>query len=145
MASETDFVRIACAVAFRKNADQIEFCLVTACGTSNWEFPKTLIIDGAPAHACAWSEAERTAGLKGRLIDEQPLAQVRSTRANERVEVTAYLFEVTHEAIQSDADAVRRRWCLPEEARVRLRRKPLRRMIDIALERVQERSDHLAS
>ena len=48
--------------------------------------------------------------------------------------MTAYLLEV-HGV--SDTwplqDDVRRRWCYPEEARVRIRRKPLRHLIDVAL------------
>jgi hypothetical protein len=35
-------------------------------------------------------------------------------------------------------DSHRRLWCLPEEARLRIRRKPLRRFIDLALQNLRQ-------
>jgi hypothetical protein len=37
------------------------------------------------------------------------------------------------------ASAQRRRWCQAEEARAWIRRKPLRRLIDLALRRLKDR------
>ena len=60
-----------------------------------------------------------------------------AARGNEARRVTAYLMQVT--LIEDDwpGQATHRRlWCLAEEARARLRRKPLRRFIDLALRAV---------
>lgn len=141
MGATVNSARMACAVAFRRSEDQLEFCLVTIPGSSNWEFPKTLVLDHESPHERACLEAERCARLRARLFDGQPLGQIESSRARERLQVTAFLFEVIEELPDVDAESVRRKWCLPEEARVRLRRKPLRRMIDLALERVRTRRD----
>lgn len=130
-------VRIACAIPFRKIGDQIEFCLVAPPGSSNWEYPCAVVTDGELPSDLASRQAELAAGLRGRVLGDDPLDEVASTRGSQRVSIVAFLFEVTHEAPGVDPLSLRRRWCFAEEARVRLRRKPLRRMIDAAVARMR--------
>jgi hypothetical protein len=107
--------------------------LVSHISDGRWEFPKTPIDPDLPP-AQALSELAASVGLHGRLFDRQPLGEFHSARAEQARVVTAYLLEV-HEVADTwpTQEDVRRRWCYPEEARVRIRRKPLRRLIDVAL------------
>jgi hypothetical protein len=54
------------------------------------------------------------------------------------VQLVAYLFEVDDP--ESSQHSRRIRWCFAEEARARIRRKPMRRLIDLALRRLADRA-----
>ncbi len=65
---------------------------------------------------------------------EEPLGSFVANRQNERRIMFGFLMRV--DDVLDDwphQESHRRLWCLPEEARVRIRRKPLRRFIDLAL------------
>jgi len=122
-----------CVIPFRRGPAGLEFCLVSNISDGRWEFPRAAIDpDLPPAHRIA--ELADAVGLRGRAFDGEPLGEFHSARAERARVVTAYLLEVRGVSdtwpLQND---VRRRWCYPEEARVRIRSKPLRHLIDVAL------------
>jgi hypothetical protein len=115
----------------------IEFCLVSQIAGNRWEFPKTESNGDDDAHQALLVEAAACAGLRGQLDGNGPLDEFVSARGDEARRMTAYLMRVT--SVDDDwpmQSTHRRLWCLAEEARVRLRRKPLRRFIDIAMRSV---------
>lgn len=124
----------SCVVAFRETERGVEFCLVNHGGANRWEFPKTATdADGASPQLLLEKVAD-SAGLRGHLSSDEPLDAFVAARGNESRSVTAYLMRVTRVDEESSSESRRRRlWCLAEEARARLRRKPFRRFIDLAL------------
>ena len=79
-------------------------------------------------------QAAAVAGLLGDVQADSPLGQFDSKRGNEARSMIGYLMRVTNVAeTWPQQSSYRRRWCLAEEARARIRRKPLRRFIDVAL------------
>jgi hypothetical protein len=118
---------------------RIEFCLVSAERTSRWEFPHIEI--GAadlPLEAARRVAVEQT-GLVCRISQSEPLDDVLATQDRRLVQLISFLLEVDE---ASSGGGLRRiRWCLPEEARARIRRKPMRRLIDLALRRQPEQPD----
>jgi hypothetical protein len=115
----------------------VEFCLVCELSGNRWEFPKTHVNGDSSRHAELLDGAAARAGLRGQVDGEGPLDEFVAARGDEARRVTAYLMRVTSVLDQWPLQSTHRRlWCLAEEARVRLRRKPLRRFIDIALRAV---------
>jgi hypothetical protein len=128
----------SCVVPYRETERGIEFCLVSTSTTNRWEFPRAEASDGRPpAQQLLLDQAAQGAGLQGQLEADRPFDAFVASRGNESRNVSAYLMRVTRtEEVWSQQDSQRRLWCLPEEARARLRRKPLRRFIDQALRMV---------
>jgi len=126
----------ACAVPVRVVGEQVEFCLVADRRDSRWGFPRgELSTDESPQQA-AIRQAAEMAGLNCRLASQQPLDHFGTSRNDRDGAITAFLLLVDDEAdLSPDAEA-RRRWCLPEEARARIRRKPMRRLIDLAIRQI---------
>lgn len=127
----------SCVVAFRETERGVEFCLVNHGGANRWEFPKTSTEGDGASPQFLLETVAGGAGLRGHLRSEEPLDAFVAARGNESRSVTAYLMCVTRVDDESPADTRGRRlWCLAEEARARLRRKPFRRFIDLALRNV---------
>lgn len=125
----------SCVVPYRETERGIEFCLVSASAANRWEFPRTETNDPQPpGRQMLLDQAAHGAGLEGHLEADRPFDEFVASRGNESRNVSAYLMRVTRtEEVWSGQDSQRRLWCLPEEARARLRRKPMRRFIDQAL------------
>jgi len=127
---------LSCVVPYRQLGEQVEFCLIRPVLENRWEFPKVVVSDGQCHKALALREAEAAAGLVGQL-DDSPLGKFESSRGAETHLFVAFLMRVTNGHDQAvHVPLPTRRWCLAEEARVRIRRKPLRRLIDEALRRL---------
>jgi hypothetical protein len=124
----------ACVIPFRHAPAGIQFCLISQRGSSRWEFPKVAQENQNGSQADVLQLAAEALGLHGRLHDSEALGQFEAARGSELHSVRGYLLQVDHSdeiwPLQQDC---RRLWCLAEEARVRIRRKPLRRFIDLAL------------
>jgi len=131
-------LREICVVPCRLTASGIEFCLVSPIAENRWEFPK-ISSDSHNGHSQSLIEqATSVAGLLGDLVSDAPLGQFDSKRGNEARNMIGYLMRVTSVSeTWSGQSSYRRRWCLAEEARARIRRKPLRRFIDVALRSVE--------
>lgn len=127
----------ASLVPYRVTDTGVEFCLVTPMTENRWEFPK-IAVDVENARPLAQLEVAAVAnGLIGHLQGGEPLGQYASARGNESRTMAVFLMRVV---AVDDAwpleTSYRRRWCLAEEARARIRRKPLRGFIDISLRRI---------
>lgn len=123
-----------CLVPYRLTSNGVEFCLVTEIGENRWEFPKSeLDHEEAPVDE-PLSQAAQSTGLWGETESAGPLGDFRATRGTQARAMTGYLMRVTATTDAWPRQTTHRRlWCLAEEARVRIRRKPLRRFIDLAL------------
>ncbi len=127
-----------CVVPYRLTALGVEFCLVTPTSENRWEFPKISLDDHGTSPAGRVEQAASEAGLKGEISsDDGPLGHFSARRGNEVRSMDGYLMRVTDIDDQwSKRDSHRRLWCLAEEARARIRRKPLRQFIDAALQAI---------
>lgn len=143
---ERVYVHECCVIPYRLTEVGVEFCLVNPVPANRWEFPK-ISFEGEDSHRDALlTSVAATAGLHGQLHGNEPLGHFVASRGDEVHSMTAYLMHVT---VADDAwpqqSSGRRLWCLAEEVRVRLRRKPLRRFIDIALRMIDVKSRTLSS
>lgn len=130
----------ACLVPYRLTSAGVEFCLVSGQGENRWEFPKAgLDREDAPISQ-PLSDVALTTGIWGETFVDDPLGEFSATRGSESRTVRAYLMQVTRTQPDWPRQVTHRRlWCLAEEARIRIRRKPLRRFIDLALRQVEAR------
>ncbi len=132
--SERVHLSETCVVPCRLTASGIEFCLVSPIAENRWEFPKISIDSQKENPWLLLDQAAALAGLRGDLQGDVPLGEFVSARGNESRSMVGYLMRVTNvEETWPQQASYRRRWCLAEEARARIRRKPLRRFIDVAL------------
>ena len=123
-----------CVVPYRVTGSGVEFCLVTPASENRWEFPKIRVDDLAPCDPHVLNQAAQAAGLHGEVASDSLLGSFVATRRSQTRSMAAYLMRVDQ---VNDTwpwqQSHRRLWCLAEEARIRIRRKPLRRFIDLAL------------
>ncbi len=138
MENESVCLHEYCVVPYRVTSSGAEFCLLTPLSQNRWEFPKIRL---AAPNACdleILKQAAESAGLRGTIASYEPLGSFVATRQNETRNMVGFLMRV--EDIEDPwprQNSHRRLWCLAEEARVRIRRKPLRRFIDLALQNVR--------
>ena len=124
----------ACIVPFRLTSSGVQFCLLSPTSGNRWEFPKIALERDANLLAVRLQQLAESVGIEGSLSVNEPLDQFEATRGDAHRTMVAFLMHVVESASPwPSQDRYRRLWCLPEEARVRLRRKPLRRFIDLAL------------
>jgi hypothetical protein len=118
---------------------------MTPLSENRWEFPK-IRLDEGPCDPARLDEAARSAGLRGDVDSREPLGSFVASRGNQTRSMHGYLMRVDHvDDSWPSEQSHRRLWCLAEEARVRIRRKPLRRFIDLALRAVSEGSSPVAT
>jgi hypothetical protein len=124
-------VQAACAVPYRLREGRMEFCIVSPPGTTLWEFPYARIRPKELASKAAVRCAEKKSGAVCRRQSRKPLDRFSTVHKKRAIVFVAYLLNMKAEP---DAGTGRRsRWCYAEEARARIRRKPMRRLIDLAL------------
>lgn len=135
-----------CIVPYRVTDLGVEFCLVTPVSESRWEFPKIAVNGNQGQREPLLEQAASDVGLHGVVQDAEPLGQFVARRGDQARNVTAFLMQVTHvEDSWPQQDSHRRLWCLAEEVRVRIRRKPLRHLIDVALRLIEAKPLTLAT
>ncbi len=120
----------ACAVPFRMRDQRMEFCLVSAARTSRWEFPCISVEEGETAEQAVRRCVLALAGLKCQQGKIEPLDEL--TKIQNGRELRTIVFLLPGEPTDEAECLQRIRWCFAEEARARIRRKPLRRLIDLA-------------
>jgi hypothetical protein len=124
----------SCVVPYRVSELGIEFCLVANSRQSRWEFPKLAMDPECFSREAILVEAMGTIGLYGALLGDAPLGEFTTSRGEECRSTTGFLMRVEQiDEPSAGSSDTKRRWCLAEEARVRIRRKPLRGFIDLAL------------
>jgi hypothetical protein len=112
---------------------------MTPISENRWEFPKIGLDGTAGCDAVLLDQAASNAGLRGEVAVDKPLGSYVASRQNESRSMTAFLMRVDQvEDPWPRKDSHRRLWCLAEEARVRIRRKPVRRFIDLALHSMKD-------
>lgn len=137
---ETVQLHECCVVPYRVTGSGTEFCLVTPISENRWEFPKIRLDREAPCDAAMLEKAATGVGLRGTVVSCQPLGSYVASRKSETRNMTGFLMHVEDtDDTWAGKNSYRRIWCLAEEARVRIRRKPLRRFIDLALRCVKDR------
>ncbi len=123
-----------CVVAYRITSSGAEFCLMSPISQNRWEFPKIRLDGPGACDAAILKKAAKGAGLRGIVAAAEPLGSYVASRQNETRSMIGFLMRVEHvDDPWPRKDSHRRLWCLAEEARLRIRRKPLRRFIDLAL------------
>jgi hypothetical protein len=135
---EQVLVQLCYGIPYRRQRGGVEFCLFLFPDQRDWDFPQTIDSDGdektrqllAPCHEV---------GFDGRL-DDVPLGQFEASRGDVVEAVTAFLVEVNRPRDGvNNSHLPRHRWCLVEEAKLRIRRKPLRHLLDVAQRRLLQR------
>jgi hypothetical protein len=124
----------ACVVPYRVTDIGVEFCLVTPISENRWEFPKVTVDAENSRPLQQLEHAAVSTGLRGQLTSQEPLGQYASARGNEARTMVGFLMQVAEvDESWPLENSYRRRWCLAEEARARIRRKPLRGFIEASL------------
>ncbi len=132
-----------CVVPVRATDCGPEFCLVASSSDSRWVFPTVTVDPQAFSRLAILVEAMADLGLGGQLRIEDPLGQFVTSRGRERRTVVGYLMHVARvEPLSDEATVSKRKWCLAEEARLRIRRKPLRGFVDVALRAIRAEPPH---
>ena len=131
--TSSDLEEQVCAVPYRFRNGRPEFCLIARNGDSRWDFPRGRISMGESRHSAALHRAQEMAGLHCEIAVEEPLDEFSASKVDEAQHITAFLVSAQDEDGTSSPNSHRRRWCFAEEAKVRIRRKPVRRLIDFAV------------
>lgn len=130
--SHLEVLELACVVAYRSVGGRVEFYLTRSIDENSWEFPEVACVNHhVEKTALAVADAMAELGLLGRLAAGGPIGEFRYSRGDHARNVTAYLFHVLDDAVL--AKRSHGRWCMAEEGRRRIRRKPMRRLLDTAL------------
>ena len=132
-------------VMFRRDADQIEVCLILTQERTTWQLPKGIIEDGeAPQDAAAREVAEET-GLRGDLI--APLEQIEYwyiwTHGGDRDRihklVSFFLFRYTSGSTDDHDDEVdEARWVTLDDARKLLSFENERRVLEQSAKAIED-------
>jgi ADP-ribose pyrophosphatase YjhB (NUDIX family) len=143
MATQLTRIFECCVVPYRVTGAGAEFCLITPNSENRWAFPKIPLSDESEADEKVRRQAAEMAGLSG-LIDDKLLGAFVATRHSETRSMVGFLMRVDEIADKwPHQNSHRRIWCLPEEARMRIRRKPLRRFIDLAIHDLRQSQPQL--
>jgi 8-oxo-dGTP pyrophosphatase MutT (NUDIX family) len=123
---ERKVISAVCPIIYRRKEARIEFCLLLIEGDSRWEFPHGALSDSEALVVAALRIAREALGLRCR-VDRDPLGEFQIQRPGLKYRVTAMLAEcVKEDSAFASADARPHRWFLSDEARARIRRKPMR-------------------
>ena len=125
-------IGLVCIVPVRLNGERIEFCLVARGNSSRWHFPQLEAEQfELESPRQAWIEVM---GFDGSYVSSKPLGVIAPSRTGEGDAMAAYLAVINAEPLRGLYS--RKKWCLAEETRLRIRRKPVRRLVDLALKQV---------
>ncbi len=127
-------IHMACAVIYRLREGRPEFCLVAPPRSKRFEIPQVRLRPKEPIAKAALRAARSKANLDCKCYDRMPLDRFSAIHNDRSTSFIALLISVPGESKQFAGP--RCRWCFAEEARARIRRKPMRRLIDLALRRV---------
>lgn len=126
-----------CGVPYRMTNRGPVFCLCSNSSGARWGFHAT---PGEPVHVEPLLHAiSQDLGLACSIRFDAPIASFPTSRNEEPGHVHAFLLRVEVEyQIWSRSSEFRRRWCLSDEAQLRVRRKPIQRLIDTAVRKLDK-------
>ena len=127
----------ACVIPYRKNGEQIEFCLITSKKTQKWSLPKGTIRSEDTVSETIQRQALKEAGLHGEIMDD-PLGSYEYLKWEERLAVVALLMHV-HQCDDewTDMDVRKRSWVSKDEAIKLLTKDDHKKLIKAAWDRIQ--------
>ena len=132
-------VQLCYGIPYRRERGSVEFCLFLFPDQRDWDFPQAVDAAQNGEKARQLLAPCLDAGFDGQL-DEVPLGQFEASRGDVVETVTAFLLEVNQpNGAAKNSHLPRHRWCLLEEAKLRIRRKPLRHLLDVAQRRLIQR------
>ena len=105
------------AIPYRRSRGQLQFCLITSMGDSEWIFPKGIIDPGDSAVQTAIQEAVEEAGVRGRVRPD-PVGRY-AYLWHERIELTVEVYLLAVDRVDGSWDEMgyrSRRWCTVDEA-----------------------------
>lgn len=114
-------------------------------GTTRWSF-YNFELDGTLRLDRVTSKVEAELGLQLKPIQVQPISLLSPSRNVPAGKMITFGYFTREESeIWPGQHLLRRRWCLAEEARYRLRRKPLQRLVDLLEQEYREKISTLAA
>ncbi len=129
-------IRQAGVIPYRMRDGKPEFCLITSARKQRWAFPKGIIDPGETREEAALKEAYEEAGLHGKVKGE-PLGSYRYSKWGCDLRVVMLLMKVKRSAkVWEESDVRKRVWVRTNKARKLVYRKELKKMIDIAVNRI---------
>ncbi|MCU0959245.1 MAG: NUDIX hydrolase [Pirellulaceae bacterium] len=127
----------ASALPYRFRRGQLEFCLITSTGKRRWSFPKGVIDPGETPAETALKEAAEEAGLAGEICGK-PLGKYQYSKWGQSLKVLVMLMKVKQTASRWDEGGLRdRQWVKPQEAVQLIDRPRLRRLVQLAIKRLE--------
>jgi phosphohistidine phosphatase len=128
----------AAVVPYRRTGEALEICLIRRRDTNAWGIPKGLVDPGDTVEETALKEAWEEAGIRGRLIGDDPVGSYQYEKWRTTFAVAVFLMEVNGSADEWQESRLReRRWVLPDRARVLLQEHPGRAILSRALDALE--------
>ncbi|MGY8770645.1 MAG: hypothetical protein ACKVH8_19700 [Pirellulales bacterium] len=124
-----------CGVPYCLKSAGTQLCLTTHSADLRWGFHYLEVKDTNQIDELIVSMQEKF-GLKCQLADPEPLDSFQPSRTEPPGIVFAYLLEVVESNEKHQKLSYRRKWCFPEEAKLRIRRKPVQWLVDLAMSRL---------
>lgn len=132
---------ILCGVPYRMTSRGPLFCLSSNSNGARWGFHTTPYDSSGIERLLNVFAVDLGLGCSFRF--SQPIDRFSTSRNEEPGDVHAYLLRVDVEyAIWGRSDEFRRRWCLSDEAQLRVRRKPIQRLIDNAVRKLEKANSY---
>lgn len=126
-----------CGVPYRMTNRGPMFCLSSNSNGVRWGFHTTPYDSDDLEQLLRVFAADLGLGCSFRF--PEPIDQFPTSRNEAAGEIRAYLLRVDVEySTWRRRDEFRRRWCLSDEAQSRVRRKPIQRLIDNAVRKLEE-------
>ena len=129
----------AAAIAFRRQADRVQICLIRRRDADRWGIPKGFVEPGDSARDTALNEAREEAGIVGQIVGDR-LGTYDYVKRGARLMVAVYLIEVVElESRWDEADVRERKWFSPAEATSLLKSHPVSDLFARTMERLERR------
>jgi 8-oxo-dGTP pyrophosphatase MutT (NUDIX family) len=127
----------ACAIPYRNDGEQIEFCLITSKKTQKWSLPKGTIRSEDTVSETIQRQTLKEAGLHGKIMDK-PIGSYEYLKWEETLAVVALLVHV-HQCDEewADMDERKRCWVSKDEAIKLLAKDDHKKLIQDAWDRIQ--------
>jgi phosphohistidine phosphatase len=124
------------AIPFRRVADRWEYLLVTS-RQGNWIFPKGLVEHGVTPQETALKECAEEAGVRGEILADS-IGTYEDRKWQHPCRVHMYLLRFTEEVEWEEGGIRRRVWLGYDDAFARLRKPELRRLLEVARQRLEQ-------